>query len=67
MVSKLLKSGVLWTKFEVRGPRKWTSKINYICICDEKNAKKIPKTLDPYQYLGLKFLSRCKFSIKNRH
>jgi len=40
MVPKLLKSGVLWTKFEVRGPRKWTSKINYICICDEKNAKK---------------------------
>ena len=46
MVPKLLKSGVLWTKFEVRGPRKWTSKINYICICDEKNAKK--KFLKPW-------------------
>ena len=40
MVPKVLKSGVLWTKFEVRGPRKWTSKIKYKCICDEKNAKK---------------------------
>ena len=43
--------GFLWTKSEkkkVRGPRKWTSKINYICMCDEKNAKKKnPKTLDP--------------------
>ena len=35
--------GFLWTKSEkkkVRGPRKWISKNNYICICDEKNAKK---------------------------
>ena len=48
MVPKLHKSGVLWTKFEVPGPQKWTSKINYICMCDEKNAKKKnPKTLDP--------------------
>ena len=42
--------GFLWTKSEkkkIRGPRKWTSKINYIYVCVmKKMQKKNPKTLD---------------------
>ena len=54
-----------WLKFKIlmgkirekslRSP-KMVSKINYSYSCDEKIPEKIPKTLDPPQYLDLKIL-----------
>ena len=38
-------------KKKFRGPQKWTSKINYTCMCDEKNAKK--KFLKPWIHTSI--------------